>query len=94
MAMTIERISVAWDERGPELALREAGGSLVVAAIAYLAMSWDRLEHFVFVFPEFLLVLFALTLVIGRYSGYRLSELFRFRALAREVEAESTAPKA
>lgn len=95
MAMTIERISVAWEERGPGHALREAVGSLVVASIAYLAMSWDKLEHFVFVFPEFLLVLFAVTLVIGRYSGYRLSELFRFRALAKEVETNpAMTPKA
>ena len=91
MAMTIERISVAWEERGPGLAIREAVGSLVVASIAYLAMSWDRLEHFVFVFPEFLLILFAITLIIGRYSGYRLSELFRFRALVRETDKERAA---
>jgi hypothetical protein len=89
MAMTIERISVAWEERGPGHALKEAGGSLVVASIAYLAMSWDKLEHFIFVFPEFLLILFAVTLLLGRYSGYRLSELFRFRALAREAEANA-----
>lgn len=88
MAMTIERISVAWEERGPGLAIREAVGSLVVASIAYLAMSWDKLEHFIFVFPEFLLILFAITLVLGRYSGYRLSELFRFRALVREADRD------
>jgi hypothetical protein len=29
--------------------------------------------------------------VLGRYSGYRLSELFRFRALARELEAKEKA---
>lgn len=92
MAMTIERISIAWDERGAGHAIREAVGSLIVASIAYLAMSWDRLEHFIFVFPEFLLILLAVTLVIGRYSGYRLSELFRFRALARELQ--SSAPTA
>ena len=86
LAMTIERISVAWEERGPGPAIREAVGTLVVAALAYVVMSWDWLEHFVFVFPETLLVLFALTLVLGRYSGYRLSELFRFRNLARESE--------
>jgi hypothetical protein len=89
MAMTIERISVAWEERGPGHAIKEAVGSLIVASIAYIAMSWDKLEHFVFVFPESLLILFAITLVIGRYSGYRLSELFRFRALAREADANA-----
>jgi hypothetical protein len=85
MAMTIERMSIAWDERGPGHAFKEGIGTMLVAAIAYLAMSWERLEHIVFVFPEVLLILFGATLVLGRYSGYRLTELFRFRALARQA---------
>ncbi|HEU0152185.1 MAG TPA: UUP1 family membrane protein [Arenimonas sp.] len=86
MAMTIERMSVAWDERGAGTAIREGVGTLVVAALAYLVMSWQPLEHLVFVYPEVLLVLFAFALLLGRYSGYRLNELFRFRALAREPD--------
>jgi hypothetical protein len=85
MAMTIERMSIAWDERGPGFAITQGFGTLVVAALAYLVMSWERLEHIVFVFPEVLLILFGATLILGRYSGYRLTELYRFRALAREV---------
>ena len=38
------------------------------------------LQHFVFTFPEVHLVTLALLLVIGRYTGYRLSEWARFRA--------------
>ena len=83
MAMTIERICVAWDERGSGYALTQASGSLAVACLAYLVMSWPPLKHVFFVFPELLLVLFAMTLLIGRYSGYRLTELFRFKALAK-----------
>jgi hypothetical protein len=89
MAMTIERMSIAWDERGPGFAVREGVGTLVVAVIAYIVMSWERLEHIVFVFPEVLLILFGATLILGRYSGYRLTELFRFRALARNADAGS-----
>ncbi len=84
MTMTIERISVTWDERGGVQAMREAVGTLAVASLAHLVMSWEPVEHVVFVFPEVLLVLFAITLLLGRYSGYRLTELFRFRNLARE----------
>lgn len=91
MAMTIERMSVAWDERGPGHAFKEGIGSLVVAALAFLVMSWPPLEHIVFVFPEVLLLLFAAALVLGRYSGYRLTELLRFRNLARETEARARA---
>ena len=86
MAMTIERMSVAWDERGAGTAIREGVGTLLVAALAYMAMSWPPLEHLVFVYPETLLVLFAFALLLGRYAGYRLSELVRFRALAREPD--------
>jgi hypothetical protein len=84
MTMTIERMSIAWEERGGAFALKEGIGTLIVAVLAYLVMSIAWLEHVIFVFPELLLVLFALTLLIGRYSGYRISELFRFRALAAD----------
>jgi hypothetical protein len=87
MAMTIERMSIAWEERGAGHAVKEGIGTLLVASLAYLVMSWAPLEHLVFVFPESLLILLAATLLLGRYSGYRLTELFRFRALAREVSA-------
>jgi hypothetical protein len=89
MAMTIERMSIAWEERGPGFAMKEGLGTMLVAALAYLVMSWERLEHIIFVFPEMLLVLFGATLILGRYSGYRLTELFRFRALARGADAGS-----
>jgi len=94
MAMTIERMSVAWEERGAGHAIREGVGTLLVAALAFVIMSWERLEHLVFVFPEVLLILLALILVLGRYSGYRLTELFRFRALARETAAAEAAAAA
>lgn len=86
MTMTIERMSIAWDERGPGTAIKEGIGTLVIASLAYTVMTWGPLEHLVFVFPELLLVLLGITLLLGRYSGYRLTELFRFRALAAERE--------
>ncbi|HRQ64588.1 MAG TPA: UUP1 family membrane protein [Xanthomonadaceae bacterium] len=85
MAMVIERMSIAWEERGPGHAMKEGTGSLIVAVLAYLVMSWAPLVHLVFVFPEILLLVLAASLLIGRYSGYRLTELYRFRALARET---------
>ena len=84
LTMAIERLSIVWEERGPSDAMLEGLGSLVVAAVAYAVMNIDRLEHLVFVFPELLLVVFAMLIVLGRYRGYRLFELLRFRELAKE----------
>lgn len=83
LAMTIERMSLVWEEFGPGEALKQGFGSLIVAVLGYLSMSSEYLGHLVFVFPELLLVVLALTLLLGRYTGYRLTELWRFRAALR-----------
>jgi hypothetical protein len=81
IAMTIERMSVVWEERGPVDAMRAGAGSLLVAITAYVFMGLPWLEHLIFTFPELLLVILSLVLLAGRYTGYRLLELSRFKAL-------------
>lgn len=83
LAMVIERMSIVWEERGPGGALLEGGGSMLIAALTYLVMGLETVQYLVFVFPELLLVVLGLTILMGRYTGYRLSELIRFRELAR-----------
>jgi hypothetical protein len=82
IVMTIERMSVVWEERGAGDAIKAGLGSLLVAAIAYLAMGMDWLEHLIFAFPELLLLVLAAVLLLGRYTGYRLTELRRFRPIS------------
>ena len=81
IAMTIERMSVVWEERGAGDAMRAGIGSMLVAVLAFLVMGLAWLEHLIFAFPEVLLVALAVVLLLGRYTGYRLSELTRFKAL-------------
>jgi hypothetical protein len=79
LAWTLERMSLIWEEEGKRSALFQVGGSLLVSVIAYSFMSIRQVQYWAFYFPELLLVLLALIILIGRYTGYRLSELFRFR---------------
>ncbi|MEM7076991.1 MAG: inactive transglutaminase family protein [Pseudomonadota bacterium] len=78
LAWTIERMSIAWEEEGPKEVLIQGGGSLLVAVIAFVLMSLPTIEHLAFNFPELHLVLLAGMLLAGRYTGYRLLELWRF----------------
>ncbi|MGF1554433.1 MAG: UUP1 family membrane protein [Paracoccaceae bacterium] len=84
LTMTIERMSVTWEENGPGEAMKQGLGSLVIAVMAYVVMNIETLRHLFFVFPELLLLILAAMLMLGRYSGYRLTELYRFRDLARQ----------
>ncbi len=83
LAMVVERMSVVWDEAGARDAITQGLGSLAVAAIAYVVMNQALVQHWVFVFPESLLLVMAAMLGLERYTGYRLSELWRFRDLLR-----------
>jgi len=84
LTMTIERMSIVWEERGASEAIQQGIGSLAAAALVYLVMRIPLVAHLLFVYPETLLVLLAVMLLLGRYTGYRLTELRRFRALTRE----------
>ena len=83
LTMTIERMNIIWEERGARESLQQGAGSLIVASLAYLLMNIDYLQYLLFIFPELLLTILAITLLLGRYSGYRLLELYRFKELAK-----------
>lgn len=87
LAMTIERMSLVWEEHGPSEAMQQGIGSLIVASMGFLVMSNPILNHLTFVFPETLLILLAMTLLLGRYTGYRVTELWRFRNALKDPEA-------
>lgn len=86
LTMTIERMCITWDERGASEAIKSGVGSLFAAVISYWAMNYEPLQYLIFAFPELLLVLLSLILWFGQYRGYRLFELKRFKALARDSE--------
>ncbi len=81
LAWTIERMSILWEEAGAREVFVQGGGSLIVAVFAYFMMSDPFISYIAFNFPEILLVVLAVIIVLGRYSGYRLSELIRFRSM-------------
>ncbi len=82
LTMTIERMAIVWDENGATAALRQGLGSLCIAVIAYLIFVSSYIEFILFVYPEVQLIFLAFTLLVGRYTGYRLMDLYRFKAFA------------
>lgn len=81
IAWTIERMSILWEEEGPREVLIQGGGSLAVAVLAFVLIDNALVGHLSFNFPELNLVVIACIMAIGKYTGYRLLELYRFRAM-------------
>ncbi len=79
LSWTIERMSILWEEEGPQEVLVQSSGSLLVALVAYMLMTNEIVRHLTFNFLGLQLVFMALVLMVGSYTGYRLLEFRRFR---------------
>ena len=85
LAWTVERMSILWEEEGPREVVIQGGGSLITAVLAYFAMQSEIMRHLTFNFMGVQLVILGLVLLLGSYSGYRLSELKRFTSFRKRV---------
>lgn len=86
IAWTIERMSILWEEEGPKEVLVQGGGSLLVAVMAFAMMQLEIIGHLTFNFPELNLVFLAFIMMMGQYTGYKVSELRRFRAMVDNAQ--------
>jgi hypothetical protein len=75
----IERFWTLETEDGASSSFKTLLGTMVIATTISLVLSLHAVVRHMFRFPETLGLIMAAQLLIGRYTGYRLSELFRFR---------------
>ncbi|MEO0531497.1 MAG: 7TM domain-containing protein [Planctomycetota bacterium] len=85
VTILIERFYVTAEEDGIPFAMQLSAGTLVVAAVCYMVLGWDKVGQAILIYPEFHLITIALFIAIGRYAGYRLIELWRFRDMVQKA---------
>ena len=83
----IERFWMLETEDGTSSSFRTLFGTLLIAVTIATFLSWHAVIDHMFFYPETLGLIMAGQLFIGRYTGYRLSELFRFRDFVTATEA-------
>jgi hypothetical protein len=82
LTILIERFSITVSEDGSREALTQLASTSVVVLAAYPIFQSDAVSQLMFGFPELVFTTMGLLVFIGGYTGYRLSEVVRFRALA------------
>lgn len=86
MAWIIERASITWEEDGPMNAWKEIFYSILVAIITYFVVSNEYIRHIMFAFNELNLVILFIVMLLGTYTGYRITELKRFTPLVKDAK--------
>ena len=82
LTMLIERFSVTAAESNVTEAVRRGIASTLIALVIYPVLRSSLAEHLMFGFPELVIVVMGLLVMMGGYTGYRLTELYRFRSFA------------
>ncbi|MEM9922950.1 MAG: UUP1 family membrane protein [Cyanobacteria bacterium P01_D01_bin.50] len=85
LAMLIERAALSWEESGAKETIIAGLGTVFVAVIGYLCVINPYVQHLVFTFPELLLLVLGINILVGRYNGYKLTEYFRFKSMQRQL---------
>jgi transglutaminase-like putative cysteine protease len=86
MTMLIERFHVSAEEDGLMFTLQLAAGTMFVAVLCYLVLRWEDVGTLVLTYPEIHFFTIAAFIFLGRYAGYRLTELWRFSDLVDTSE--------
>jgi len=86
MIALVEQILSVQVERGLRASTLLIMETVVVSAISYFLIMLPSFQNLILAYPEFIVVLIVINVIVGKWTGLRLSELFRFRRLLDEVE--------
>ncbi len=88
MSSVAEKFMAAQSEEGFRGAVFGVLETLIVVTACYYLISWTSFNNLVMSWPELILIPLLLILLIGKFSGLRLSEYLRFKSLFREHAEE------
>jgi len=80
----VERFWTMEEEDGTSAALRTMAATLLTSLTVFLFVRWEFIVRSMIDNPELLGLVVAAQITLGRYTGFRLVELYRFRDLAKD----------
>jgi hypothetical protein len=86
MIIMVEKFISVQIEKGYFTAITLSIETLMLSVFGYYVLSWDYLRTLVVNYPEIIILTIIINVVIGRWTGLRLFEYFRFRELLRYIE--------
>jgi hypothetical protein len=78
-----DRIVTLFLERDLEEAIQTTAITLFLGILGFLLLSWEQLRTFVLLYPELMLLLIPINIIIGRYFGLRILEYIKFQPILK-----------
>jgi len=88
MSTISEKFISAQSSGGTKTALVVAGETIVVSLLGYFFVELNFIKNLILATPELIFIPIFLNFWLGKFTGLRLSEYFRFRSLFREEDLQ------
>lgn len=86
LVMLVEKFVAVQIRRGPADAIKLSVESILVSVICYYVVNWDFLKTLVLSYPELILLTILVNILLGKWSGLRLSEYLRFKEIRNLIK--------
>jgi len=86
MITIVEKFVIVQIEDGYKTALLLAFETLFLAAICYFFVQWEAFQTLILNFPGIVVLIVVLNIALGKWTGLRLNEYYRFRDVISHVE--------
>ena len=86
MITIVEKFVTTQIEKGNKVALVLAVETLVISIVGYYLASWKLLLEWIVEYPWIVLFTVPINILLGKWSGLRLSEYFRFREILKNIK--------
>lgn len=90
MTILTERFVEAQIEKGIRTAIKLTIESLILSIIGYYIVTWEVLENIILAYPEVVILLIFINIIVGRFAGLRLTEYLRFFNLFKHERTPET----
>jgi hypothetical protein len=84
MIILVERFLAVQIERGTQESLVLSVETLLISIAGYFILVWQTLQNFIFNYPWVILFIILINIFLGRWTGLRLTEYFRFKELFKD----------
>src|SRR4030065_1650384 len=81
MIILVERFLNVQIERGGKEALILSVETLIISIVGYFILVWHTFQNFILTYPWIVLVIILINILLGRWTGLRLTEYIRFREI-------------
>jgi hypothetical protein len=88
MVLLTEKFIAVQIERGSKNAAILVVETLILSILCFWLANWHTLKTFILAYPEFILLTLIINIVLGKWTGIRLLELYRFRKVIKNVELD------